>query len=234
MALKEVNTTPFPLPLSAVKRLISRVCRSTWNNTLGDALRIASMGQYRSDFPQVVDKEKCPHFHSYRVVLRFQFLALNVATCDLPTLLAAAGVHPSRQHAVLRLTCAFLRKTVSALPLPPCVLRSQLLTLNVATLDLPTLLAAAGVHPSRQHAVIRLTCAFLRKTGGDSDDELCPSAAADDDDIVVEEQKSPAVDCQVVDELPVSGGLHRDMLGARRTAQQAEWLTGWLADGLAD
>ncbi|KAG0726206.1 Low molecular weight phosphotyrosine protein phosphatase [Chionoecetes opilio] len=49
MALTDVNTTPFPLPLSAAKRLISRVCRSTWNNTLGDALCITSMGQYRSD-----------------------------------------------------------------------------------------------------------------------------------------------------------------------------------------
>ncbi|MPC87038.1 hypothetical protein E2C01_081886 [Portunus trituberculatus] len=34
---------------------------------------------------------------------------------DLPTLLAASGVHPSWQPAVLRLTCAFLRKT-SQLP----------------------------------------------------------------------------------------------------------------------
>ncbi|KAG0728728.1 Proton myo-inositol cotransporter [Chionoecetes opilio] len=51
------------------------------------------------------------HFHSHRVVLHSQLLTLNVATCDLPTLLAVAGVHPSRQHAVIRLTCAFLRKT---------------------------------------------------------------------------------------------------------------------------
>ncbi|KAG0719025.1 WD repeat-containing protein 5 [Chionoecetes opilio] len=50
-------------------------------------------------------------FHSHRVVLRSQLLTLNVATCDLPTLLAAAAVHPSRQHAVIRLTCAFLKKT---------------------------------------------------------------------------------------------------------------------------
>ncbi|KAG0711623.1 Cytochrome b-c1 complex subunit Rieske, mitochondrial [Chionoecetes opilio] len=49
MALTDVNTTPFPLPLSVAKRLISRVCRSTWNNTLGDTLRITSMGQYRND-----------------------------------------------------------------------------------------------------------------------------------------------------------------------------------------
>ncbi|KAG0702995.1 Calcium-dependent secretion activator [Chionoecetes opilio] len=54
---------------------------------------------------------QCPRFYSHRVVLHTQLLALNVATCDLPTLLAAAGVHPSRQHAVIRLTCAFLRKT---------------------------------------------------------------------------------------------------------------------------
>ncbi|KAG0729444.1 Multidrug resistance-associated protein 7 [Chionoecetes opilio] len=111
MALTDVNTTPFPLPLSAAKRLIPRVCRSTWNNTLGDALRITSMGQYHSDFPPALDTEKCPHFHSHRVVLQSQLLALNVTTCDLPTLLAAAGVPPSRQHAVIRLTCAFLRRT---------------------------------------------------------------------------------------------------------------------------
>ncbi|KAG0714288.1 Ribosome biogenesis protein WDR12 [Chionoecetes opilio] len=111
MALTDVNTTPFPLPLSAAKRLISRVCRSTWNNTLGDALRITSMGHYRSDFPPAVDTEKCPRFHSHRLVLQSQLLVLNVATCYLPTLLAAAGVPPSRQHAVIRLTCAFLRKT---------------------------------------------------------------------------------------------------------------------------
>ncbi|KAG0695207.1 Bardet-Biedl syndrome 2 [Chionoecetes opilio] len=41
-----------------------------------------------------------PCFHSHRVVLRSQLLTLNVATCDLPTLLAAAAVHPSWQHAV--------------------------------------------------------------------------------------------------------------------------------------
>ncbi|KAG0721670.1 hypothetical protein GWK47_046009 [Chionoecetes opilio] len=54
---------------------------------------------------------QCPRFQSHCVVLRSQLLTLNVATCDLPTLLAAAGVHPSRQHAVICLTCAFLRKT---------------------------------------------------------------------------------------------------------------------------
>ncbi|KAG0723394.1 hypothetical protein GWK47_042818 [Chionoecetes opilio] len=147
MALTDVNTTPFPLPLSTATRLIPRVCRSTWNNTLGDALRITSMGQYRSDsypqpwirkksrvldvtltrlclgqttltahlhrlrlspdphcpwcmnFPETIEHFllQCPHFHSHRVVLQSQLLALNVTTPDLPTLLAAAGVPPSRQ-----------------------------------------------------------------------------------------------------------------------------------------
>ncbi|MPC97469.1 hypothetical protein E2C01_092786 [Portunus trituberculatus] len=41
---------------------------------------------------------------------------------------------------------------------------SQLSALAITTLDLPTLLAASGVHPSWQPAVHRLTCAFLRKT----------------------------------------------------------------------
>ncbi|MPC91706.1 hypothetical protein E2C01_086762 [Portunus trituberculatus] len=53
----------------------------------------------------------CPRFHSHRVVLRSRLLALDVTTFDLPTLLSAAGVHPSRQPTVIRLTCAFLRKT---------------------------------------------------------------------------------------------------------------------------
>ncbi|KAG0725911.1 Transposable element Tcb2 transposase [Chionoecetes opilio] len=54
---------------------------------------------------------QCPRFHSHRVVLHSQLLALNITTFDLPTLLAAASVTPSQQHAVIRLTCAFLRKT---------------------------------------------------------------------------------------------------------------------------
>ncbi|KAG0725729.1 hypothetical protein GWK47_038054 [Chionoecetes opilio] len=56
-------------------------------------------------------RPRCPRFHSHRGVLRSQVLTLNVVTCDMPTLLSAAGVHPSRQHAVIRLTCAFLKKT---------------------------------------------------------------------------------------------------------------------------
>ncbi|MPC76085.1 hypothetical protein E2C01_070489 [Portunus trituberculatus] len=42
---------------------------------------------------------------------------------------------------------------------------SLLSALAITTLDLPTLLAASGVHCSWQPAVLRLTCAFLRKTG---------------------------------------------------------------------
>ncbi|KAG0729689.1 NEDD8-conjugating enzyme Ubc12 [Chionoecetes opilio] len=60
-----------------------------------------------------------PRFHSHRVVLRSQLLALNITTFDLPTLLAAAGVRPSRQHDAIRPTCAFLRKTdINELTLP--------------------------------------------------------------------------------------------------------------------
>ncbi|MPC64965.1 hypothetical protein E2C01_059087 [Portunus trituberculatus] len=43
-------------------------------------------------------------------------------------------------------------------------LRSLLSTLAITTLDLSTLLAASGVHPSWQPTVLRLTYAFLRKT----------------------------------------------------------------------
>ncbi|MPC72611.1 hypothetical protein E2C01_066923 [Portunus trituberculatus] len=44
-------------------------------------------------------------------------------------------------------------------------LRSWLSAVAIKTFDLPTLLAASGVHPSWQPAVLRLTCAFLRKMG---------------------------------------------------------------------
>ncbi|MPD03306.1 hypothetical protein E2C01_098938 [Portunus trituberculatus] len=44
-------------------------------------------------------------------------------------------------------------------------LRSWLSALAITTLNLPSLLAASGVHPSWQLAVLRLTCAFLRKIG---------------------------------------------------------------------
>ncbi|MPC58967.1 hypothetical protein E2C01_052982 [Portunus trituberculatus] len=41
---------------------------------------------------------------------------------------------------------------------------SWLSALATTTLDLPTLLLASGVHRSWQPALLRLTCAFLRKT----------------------------------------------------------------------
>ncbi|KAG0721315.1 U3 small nucleolar RNA-interacting protein 2 [Chionoecetes opilio] len=73
------------------------------------------------NFPETIEHFllQCPHFHSHRVVLQSQLLTLNVTTFDLPTLLAAAGVPPSRQHAVIRLTCAFLRKTVPKVEILP-------------------------------------------------------------------------------------------------------------------
>ncbi|MPC59281.1 hypothetical protein E2C01_053297 [Portunus trituberculatus] len=53
----------------------------------------------------------CPSFHTHHTALRSRLSALPITTLDLPTLLAASGVHPSQQPAVLCLTCAFLRKT---------------------------------------------------------------------------------------------------------------------------
>ncbi|XP_050714195.1 uncharacterized protein LOC126997240 [Eriocheir sinensis] len=49
MALADVNITPLPLPLSTAKRLISRTCRASWDDTLANTLRITSMGQYRTN-----------------------------------------------------------------------------------------------------------------------------------------------------------------------------------------
>ncbi|MPC91860.1 hypothetical protein E2C01_086921 [Portunus trituberculatus] len=58
---------------------------------------------------------QCPCLLSQHTALRSRLSALAITTLDLPTLLAASGVHPNWQPAVLRLTCAFLRKT-SQLP----------------------------------------------------------------------------------------------------------------------
>ncbi|MPC47308.1 hypothetical protein E2C01_041049 [Portunus trituberculatus] len=55
----------------------------------------------------------CPRFHTHYTAPRSRFSTLANTTFDLPTLLAASGVHihPSRQPTVLRLTYAFFRKT---------------------------------------------------------------------------------------------------------------------------
>ncbi|MPC83069.1 hypothetical protein E2C01_077759 [Portunus trituberculatus] len=53
---------------------------------------------------------QCSRFLSQHIALRSRLSILAITTLDLPTLLAASGVHPSSQPAVLRLTCAFLRK----------------------------------------------------------------------------------------------------------------------------
>ncbi|KAG0719345.1 E3 ubiquitin-protein ligase Siah1 [Chionoecetes opilio] len=132
MALTEVNTTPFPLPLSTATRLISRPWIRKKSRVLDVTLTRLRLGHTRltahlhrlclspdphcpwcMNIPETIEHFllQCPRFHSHHVVLQSQLLALNVTTFDLPTLLAAAGVPPSRQHAVIRLTCAFLRKT---------------------------------------------------------------------------------------------------------------------------
>ncbi|KAG0717181.1 Cyclic nucleotide-gated cation channel subunit A [Chionoecetes opilio] len=49
MVVSDVNIIHPLLLLSIVKRLISQVCRFTWDTSLGDALRAPTMGHYRSD-----------------------------------------------------------------------------------------------------------------------------------------------------------------------------------------
>ncbi|KAG0723852.1 hypothetical protein GWK47_041845 [Chionoecetes opilio] len=58
----------------------------------------------RSPFGVLRAAVMCQHFHYHRVVV-------GVSHSQLLTLNVGGGVHPSRQHAVIRLTCAFLRKT---------------------------------------------------------------------------------------------------------------------------
>ncbi|MPC61440.1 hypothetical protein E2C01_055512 [Portunus trituberculatus] len=50
-------------------------------------------------------------FHNHHTAVRSRLFAIAITTLDLPTLLGASGIHPSRQTAFLSLTCAFLRKT---------------------------------------------------------------------------------------------------------------------------
>ncbi|MPD01726.1 hypothetical protein E2C01_097266 [Portunus trituberculatus] len=61
MALTHVNITPLPLHPHSAKRLISRLCHSSWDSSLNTALRITSMGLYHSDSsPQLwVRKQSC-------------------------------------------------------------------------------------------------------------------------------------------------------------------------------
>ncbi|MPC52441.1 hypothetical protein E2C01_046310 [Portunus trituberculatus] len=55
---------------------------------------------------------QCPCLLSQHTALSSRLSALAITTLNLPILLAAsAGIHLSWQPAVLRLTCAFLRKT---------------------------------------------------------------------------------------------------------------------------
>ncbi|KAG0713272.1 hypothetical protein GWK47_016559 [Chionoecetes opilio] len=162
LALTDVNTTPLPLPLSAAKRLISRVCRSAWNNTLGDALRITSMGHYRSDSspqPWIRKKSRVLDVALTRLRLGHTTLTAHLHRLRLspdPHCPWCINVPETIEHFLLQCPRFHSHRVV---------LHTQLIALNVNTFDLPTLLAAAGVPPSRQHAVIRLTCAFLRKTG---------------------------------------------------------------------
>ena len=161
MALSDVNTTTFPLPLSTAKRLVSRICRSTSDASLTDALRITSMGQYRSD-------------SSPQPWVRKQSRVLDVALTRLRLGHTKLTAHLHRLRLSPDPYCPWCRTVPETIEhfLLQCprfhsqrvLLRSQLVALNVHTFDLPTLLAAAGVHPTQQHAVIRLTCAFLRKT----------------------------------------------------------------------
>ena len=162
MALSEVNITPFPLPLSTAKRLISRVCRSASDTSLATGLRITSMGQYRHD-------------SSPQPWVRKQSRALDVALTRLRLGHTTLNAHLHRLRLAPEPHCPWCRSVPETIEhfLLQCPrfhshrvqLRTQLIALRVPTFDLPTLLAATGVNPTKQHAVLRLTCAFLKKTG---------------------------------------------------------------------
>ncbi|KAG0726957.1 Kinesin-like protein Klp61F [Chionoecetes opilio] len=135
------------------------------------------------NFPETIEHFllQCLRFHSHRVVLQSQLLALNVTTFDLPTLLAAAGVPPSRQHAVIRLTCAFLRKT-GQLPLyedaakkGSCIIQGLEEVLVRSKADVYTIMQKGSTkrqtaatlmnaHSSRSHTVFTVTLHMKENT----------------------------------------------------------------------
>ena len=162
MALSEVNITPLPLPLSTAKRLLPRICRSTWDSTLSNALRITSMGQYRSDSsPQPWVRQRSRVLDVALTRLRLGHIRLNAHLHRLrlspdPNCPWCRSVPDTIDHLLLQCPRFHSQRVL---------LRSQLIALRIPTFDLPTLLAAAGVHPTQQHTVLRLTCAFLKKTG---------------------------------------------------------------------
>ncbi|MPC79139.1 hypothetical protein E2C01_073652 [Portunus trituberculatus] len=54
---------------------------------------------------------QCPRLLSQHTALRSRLSILAITILNLPSLLADSGVHLSWQPAILRLTCAFLRRT---------------------------------------------------------------------------------------------------------------------------
>ncbi|KAG0720432.1 Beta-parvin [Chionoecetes opilio] len=67
---------------------------------------------------------QCPRFHSHHVVLHSQLLTLNVSTCDLPTLLAGAGLPPCGSMHSGRIVYIWAHDTHGS-PAPPDRLRDN-------------------------------------------------------------------------------------------------------------
>ncbi|MPC37789.1 hypothetical protein E2C01_031280 [Portunus trituberculatus] len=161
----EVNITPFPLPLSTAKRLISRVCHSTSDSTLATGLRVTSMGQYRhNSSPQPWVRQQSHALDVALTRLCLGHTTLNAHLCDLHRLRLAPDPHCPWCRSVPETIEHFLLQC-PRFHSQRVLLRAQLLAFGASTLDLPTLQAAAGVHPTKQHAVLRLTSVFLKKTG---------------------------------------------------------------------
>ncbi|XP_045122669.1 uncharacterized protein LOC123511112 [Portunus trituberculatus] len=162
MALTHVNITPLSLQLHSAKQLISRLCHSSWDSSLNTALRVTSMGLYRSD-------------SSPQPWVRKQSRILDVALTCLRLGHTRLTAHLHRLGLSLDPYCPWCRmveETIEHFLLhwprfhSHCVvLCDHLVALGVSTFDLPTLLVAVGVHSSHQATVLCLTCVFLKKCG---------------------------------------------------------------------
>ncbi|XP_045101462.1 uncharacterized protein LOC123498421 [Portunus trituberculatus] len=148
--------------LHSAKRLLSRLCHSSWDSSLNNALRVTSMGLYRSDSsPQ-------PWVRKQSRILDVALTRLRLGHTRLTAHLHRLGLSPDPYCP----WCRTVEETIEHFLLHcprfhshRVVLRDHLAALGVSTFDLPTLLAAAGVYSSHQAAVIRLTCVFLKKCG---------------------------------------------------------------------
>ena len=159
--------------LDSFKRLISTTCHTLWDNSLASDLRITSMSLYRHDSPPQPWMRKTSRVLDVVLTLRppprlrlghirLTVSQLTYTTCVCPLTLTAPGANspwdywtfPAALSTLLLTSCNITQST-------PSPERHHIRSTHPARGDK----VRTNIHPSRRPAVIRLTCAFLKKTG---------------------------------------------------------------------